>query len=315
MGLSRRSRRGFSLTEILMAVGILGIGLTMVASIFPVAVDQTRRGTDATMAALCARSMAALIRAKRTDFFSGPYGFRDFFVNKAITADPERPAEFGVGDQNTPAPYPSGNPGIIYNNAQLVIPREMRVYSPNLFLYEAGGRYVIDSPTTNPYWPWWNAGNYIPVVYVTPIVAQRDRNSTAIQNPGGPWRVTIVVFKSRGTEQFHPRLYSWYNLAYNSIANQQKGEPAYAAEAGAYIIDRNVHAGEAYKIDLVNTDPNVRVNGVAGSRTNPPIYLASGIRANTTTTPGARDYITGSTTMRWYIMPGAVGAFHTIIGE
>jgi prepilin-type N-terminal cleavage/methylation domain-containing protein len=309
MGLSRRSRRGFSLTEILMAVGILGIGLTMVASIFPVAVDQTRRGTDATMAALCARSMAALIRAKRADFFSGPYGFRDFFVNKAI-ADLERPAEFGVGDQNTTA-YPSLNPGIIYNTAQLVIPREMRVYSPNLFLYEAGHRYVIDSPTTNPYWPWWNAGNYIPVVYVTPIVAQKDRNSTTIQNPGGPWRVTIVVFKSRGTETFHPRLKNWNQLAYNTAT----GEPAYAAEAGAYIIDRNIHAGEAYRVDLVNADPQRSVNGVPGSRTNPPIYLASGIRANTTTTTGSRDYITGSSTMRWYILPGAVGAFHTIIGE
>jgi hypothetical protein len=192
----------------------------------------------------------------------------------------------------------------------------MRVYSPNLFLYEAGRRYDVDASyttgsVTNYYWPWWNAGNYIPVVYVTPIVAQKDRNNMGVDNPGGPWRVTIVVFKSRGTELFHPRLKNWNQLAYNTAT----GEPSYAAEAGAYIIDRNVHAGEAYKIDLVNADPNVRVNNIAGSRSDPPIYLACGLRADTTINPSQREYIKGSSTMRWYIMPGAVGAFHTIIGE
>lgn len=42
----RRSRPGFSLTEILIAMGILGIGLVMVAALFPVALDQVRRGAD-----------------------------------------------------------------------------------------------------------------------------------------------------------------------------------------------------------------------------------------------------------------------------
>jgi len=39
-----KARAGFSLMEILMAVGILGVGMTMVASVFPVAVDQSLRG-------------------------------------------------------------------------------------------------------------------------------------------------------------------------------------------------------------------------------------------------------------------------------
>ncbi|MBE3134987.1 MAG: type II secretion system protein, partial [Acidobacteria bacterium] len=67
MNRKRHSRAGFTLTEILMATGILGVGLTMVASVFPVAVDQSRRSRDATMAAMCARSMAAYMRANRSE--------------------------------------------------------------------------------------------------------------------------------------------------------------------------------------------------------------------------------------------------------
>ena len=51
MAFPRKRRDAFTLTEMLMAAGILGIGLTMVASIFPVAVDQSRRSRDLTMAA------------------------------------------------------------------------------------------------------------------------------------------------------------------------------------------------------------------------------------------------------------------------
>ena len=67
---SRESQRGFTLTEVLMAVGILGVGLTMVASIFPVAVDQSRLSRDQTYAALCARSGAAMIRIMRNDILA-----------------------------------------------------------------------------------------------------------------------------------------------------------------------------------------------------------------------------------------------------
>jgi hypothetical protein len=61
----RKRRAAFTLTEMLMAAGILGLGLTMVASIFPVAVDQSRRSRDLTYGALCARSAAAGMRIRR----------------------------------------------------------------------------------------------------------------------------------------------------------------------------------------------------------------------------------------------------------
>ncbi|MCX5685637.1 MAG: prepilin-type N-terminal cleavage/methylation domain-containing protein, partial [Planctomycetota bacterium] len=74
MSLMRRSR-GFSLTEILMAVGILGIGLTMVASIFPVAVDQTRRANHQELRC-CTRQQASWPSRNReirweTSYFPG----------------------------------------------------------------------------------------------------------------------------------------------------------------------------------------------------------------------------------------------------
>jgi len=70
----RKRRAAFTLAEMLMAAGILGIGLTMVASIFPVAVDQSRRSRDQTMAALCARSVMAWARADRNSITSALRG-------------------------------------------------------------------------------------------------------------------------------------------------------------------------------------------------------------------------------------------------
>jgi len=77
----RKRRAAFTLTEMLMAAGILGIGLTMVASIFPVAVDQSRRSRDQTMAALCARSVMAQVRADRNAIYNGLRGRTDEFLD------------------------------------------------------------------------------------------------------------------------------------------------------------------------------------------------------------------------------------------
>jgi len=50
-----RRARGFSFTEILFAVMILGIGFIMVAAMFPVALQQTENSTSDTTAASIAR--------------------------------------------------------------------------------------------------------------------------------------------------------------------------------------------------------------------------------------------------------------------
>jgi len=336
MSLARRTGRGFSLTEILMAVGILGIGMTMVASIFPVAVDQTRRANDSTMAALCARSMAATIRAKRAEFVNA---HRTYFKNlmagtSGIASDCERPAEFGVVTTEAALTTILRNPGLVSGTADTIIAKNLRVYNPNMFLYEAGRRYDTEKPTTLPYfWPMWNAGNYIPIVYVTPIVPPDKRSDVSTTGPyntaGGPWRVTIVVFKSRGHhtgfiygtthsagDALHPRTKTWNQNALVATS----GEPTFVASAGDYVIDRTRHSGEAYLIDFANLDSTKTIGGVAGSATYPPLLLACGVSASQAKAAGTNfSTLTAAsgtaTTGIWYPLPGAVAVFHTIIGD
>ena len=50
-GRRRRSAAGFSFTEVLFAVMILGIGFIMIAAIFPVALSQTKLTTEEAAAA------------------------------------------------------------------------------------------------------------------------------------------------------------------------------------------------------------------------------------------------------------------------
>jgi len=304
----RSGRPGFSLTEILMAVGILGVGLTMVASVFPVAVDQHRRGRDSTMAALCARSVAATMRAARQQVVKE---CREYFNDAAKRNDGttrDRPAEYDNPTPSNPAQFPN------YNGASrwpltgtAILKKELRVYNPQSFLYESGREYDITNKPTGgynpaPYWPFWNAGNYVPVIYVTPLVNNLcsgptpDRPNAGVTsgagNLQGPWRVTIVVFKSRGMEPVRTK--HW------AMDNQSK-----AVAAGGYIIERTKNAGEAYLIDYVK-DP----------ATGPMIFLALPKSATGTANPRTDlPTLSDPANQIWYVMPGAVAAFHTVIGD
>ena len=60
----RMRAKGFSLVEILIAIGILGVGLAMVAIAFPLGLQQSKRTVDASRAALAAQSIASLLQAK-----------------------------------------------------------------------------------------------------------------------------------------------------------------------------------------------------------------------------------------------------------
>ena len=115
---------GFTLTEVLMAVGILGVGLTMVASIFPVAVDQSRRSQDQTSAALCARSVAAMLRVRHNS------------VLKTL-----RP--MGAGFQARPVLLL--NPQLVYRPSWFLYGSDKRSYD-GLPLWEAGN-YVARTST------------------------------------------------------------------------------------------------------------------------------------------------------------------------
>ena len=126
MAFPRKRRAAFTLTEVLMAAGILGIGLTMVASIFPVAVDQSRRSQDQTMAALCARSVMARVRVDRNAIIDG----------LRVKTDPTS-----------------------YLNSDLagLFPGTHIVYRPSVFLYNPNPSKVRTYDGVNT----WDAGNYV----------------------------------------------------------------------------------------------------------------------------------------------------------
>jgi len=131
---TRGRRPAFTLTEVLMAVGILGVGLTMVASIFPVAVDQSRRSREITQAALCARSASAMIRVLRNDILS--WGRN-------------------VGG------------GSVQEERWGLLPGKFKVYDPTEFLYEVDPPRSYDSTDV-----WGDKGskaNYVPRLFITPV--------------------------------------------------------------------------------------------------------------------------------------------------
>ena len=62
-----RRARGFSFTEVLFAVMILGIGFIMVAAIFPVAIQQARNSSEETAAAAVSRGAANFVEKVATE--------------------------------------------------------------------------------------------------------------------------------------------------------------------------------------------------------------------------------------------------------
>jgi len=241
-----------------MAVGILGIGLTMVGSVFPVAVDQGRQSRDAMMAALCARSVAATIRARR---FTVVDRCRLYFkTNMATTGLADKPVE-------------------IPNSSGVLIPfsQDFLEYNPNSFLYDQKSTdgYYRAYNTVSTSQPLWLAGNFVAVVFATPVTAD------------GPYRFTIVVFKSRGPTISVPR---------PVINKTYTGNPGNPIVAGEYLYDTNALRGEAYRLDYIKTPT-----------TTPQLFL---------TIPAVQTgEVNPSTASRFYTLPEALAVYHTIVGD
>lgn len=88
---SERKYRGFSLTEVLLAVGTFGIGMIFVAGVFPVAIHFTTVATERTIAAVVADEAFAKIRLYGVVDFNLPgcINFNDVsFVNQSEFAYP-----------------------------------------------------------------------------------------------------------------------------------------------------------------------------------------------------------------------------------
>jgi len=282
----RQSHGGFSLTEILMAAAILGVGMTMVASVFPVAVDQSRQSVDATMAALSARSAAAMLRARRDRVLQwcrdpnnntskdGPINLTTLVEEKTGGIDP--------------------------------LPDTLRCYNPQRFLYPPSEEEerAYDS---NP----WRKGSYVPVVFATPMNTLVSRNRPAQAMPPslteGPWRITILICKSRGTEP-------------DSLGRTWK---ANRAGAGGYIVHHSpgdpnrakICRGEAYMVSrLVDKDGTTLVYPASL-----PLDVQWGQKVRfygpARDVRGYDHAFLPWFTYNWLSFPDAVAAYHTVLGD
>ncbi|MBV8782514.1 MAG: hypothetical protein JO353_14045 [Phycisphaerae bacterium] len=89
-------RRGFSFTEILFAVTILGIGFIMVAAIFPVAIEQGRVTNEQSIAAGVARGGLAIMTQVASNSDTGviaTYGNGTFSYNYPYSLVPSDPSK------------------------------------------------------------------------------------------------------------------------------------------------------------------------------------------------------------------------------
>jgi prepilin-type N-terminal cleavage/methylation domain-containing protein len=308
-----KRRRGFTLTEILMAAGILGIGLTMVASVFPVAVEESRRSRDITMACLSARSMAAILRARHEQTM----GWIRYQSN--ITSQLISPACQTTEDM-MPTLTGSGTTGI-----PRVLPPALQAYNPESFLYDydvtstvgvQGGppaqvrKYPRQyNPPLSPHniYSEWMLGSYVPVVFCTPTSSV------------GPYKLTIVVFKSRGDippsllyNQAGPFVPPASNQSAVNTSVSGTNPTPYRGGPGDYVMNiraqaatgTNYGGGEAYMIDRVDASGVITL---ASSPTTSAglVYTASGALVPTPQ----------STLQTWSSLPGALIVFHTIIGD
>lgn len=285
MNRKKHYRAGFTLTEILMATGILGVGLTMVASVFPVAVDQSRRSRDATMAAMCARSMAAYMRANRSKVLEW--------------------CRAQAKSKTT----------VMTSSA---VPYAIRMYNPVSFLYDSvtdkGGRNKPlrkYNPEVTDY-GLWAQGNYTPMMFATPMDSRGY----------GPWRITIVLFKARGEEPAYIRaattgMKTWKDS--NSGTIDQYAPGAYLrGNPGEYLLDWNPtkatsYRGEAYMVDRVI--PN-RTSAPSDSVYLAPVPMKEVSRRSYFCTADDEIVNTSATgTPGWVSLPGSIAAYHTILGD
>jgi type II secretory pathway pseudopilin PulG len=87
----RPSRRAFSLQEVMVAVGVLGIGLIMVASIFPVAMSQHRDAVEGASTLTLAHRAQALMDAKLDTISAPPAGLWKPVSNGTLPAGMDSP--------------------------------------------------------------------------------------------------------------------------------------------------------------------------------------------------------------------------------
>jgi len=277
----RQSHRGFSLVEVLMAAGILGVGMTMVASVFPVAVDQSRQSVDTTMAALSARSVAAVMRARR---------------RRILNWCREGHSTSGRDPRNTTT--------IVGYEA---LPDILRCYNPQQFLYPASSQREDLQRTYQPSGSestkdvLWSMGSYVPVVFATPM-------NTLM------WRITIAIYKSRGRSPGAIAGSTDEILFVPWSDSQGRGKP------GDYLLDLDIteqtnFRGEAYKVSRIYSgrrpdDPIDDSIFPVAALEDPEDNKGTAYVADRDVEVGQRGEVRD-----WLSLRGAIAVYHTILGD
>jgi len=107
--LNPHTRPGFSLAELMVAIGIFGIGMLMVAATFPVGLDQARIVSEESIAPIVANEAYATLRLLLDDptprvtlsgSNPGPFPFRDTLTQTSLQINLTNPASGGIRDIN-----------------------------------------------------------------------------------------------------------------------------------------------------------------------------------------------------------------------
>lgn len=146
--------KGFSLTEVLMAVGIFSVAMIFIAGVFPVAIHFTTIASEQTIAAVVADEAFAKIRLYDVNFIS-PY----WFANPSVDFNDV---------SNLPLPYP----GEYAYPSDSAVKLEQKQYFWSAVCRLVGGRDV----------------------QVTVFVSRKIGTGTTYRNPLDPFNVNAAIY-------------------------------------------------------------------------------------------------------------------------
>jgi len=183
----QRARRGMTLVDLLLAIGILAVGLSMIATVFPVAAEHTREAVDQSMAVVVARNAEATLRAMATSADYPAYRFTtvdqlNLVINPYRTAGTNMPTDGSVLAENT---YFVALPELIPTDIGCRIKDNgLNVFSFRPYVNGSSG--AMD--TGGQYY--WRA------VYSRRVTPVYDTNPYGVRSPSGAWtnsRVDLII--------------------------------------------------------------------------------------------------------------------------